>query len=95
MRLSGGQPIAQRIGLLREALALYRGDFLEGFYVRDAPDFEDWALVQRVQLRELALHGWDKLTELLLNIGDYPARSMQPAACWLWTPGARRRIASA
>ncbi len=72
LRLSGGQPIAQRIGLLREALALYRGDFLEGFYVRDAPDFEDWALVQRVQLRELALHGWDKLTELLLNIGDYP-----------------------
>ena len=71
LRLSGGQPIAQRIGLLREALALYHGDFLEGFYVRDAPDFEDWALVQRVQLRELALHGWDKLTELLLNIGDY------------------------
>lgn len=72
LRLSSGQPIAQRIGLLRQALAIYQGDFLEGFYVRDAPDFEDWALVQRVQLRELALHGWDKLTELLLNIGDYP-----------------------
>jgi hypothetical protein len=27
------------------ALTLYRGDFLEGFYVRDAPDFEQWVPV--------------------------------------------------
>ena len=71
LRLSGGQPAGQRAGLLRQALALYQGEFLEGFYVRDAPDFEDWALVQRVHLRELALHGWDTLTGLLLASGDY------------------------
>lgn len=71
LRLSSGQPLNQRAGLLRQALALYRGEFLEGFYVRDAPDFEDWALVQRVQLRELALHGWDALTALLLNSGEF------------------------
>jgi len=71
MRLSGGQPAQQRVGLLRQALDLYRGEFLEGFYVRDAPDFEDWALVQRVHLRELALAGWDALTGLLLDTGDY------------------------
>ena len=71
MRLSSGQPAQQRASLLRQALALYRGEFLEGFYVRDAPDFEDWALVQRVHLRELALGGWDALTGLLLNAGDY------------------------
>ena len=29
---------------LQEALGLYRGDFLEGFYVRSAPDFETWWL---------------------------------------------------
>jgi DNA-binding SARP family transcriptional activator len=32
------------------ALALARGDFLEGFTVEDAPDFEDWAYEQRRQL---------------------------------------------
>ncbi len=70
LRLSEGQPAGQRIGLLRQALVLYRGDFLEGFYVRDAPDFEDWALVERVRLRELALHALDTLTQLLLECGD-------------------------
>ncbi|MCB0042471.1 MAG: hypothetical protein KDE23_22450, partial [Caldilinea sp.] len=71
LRLSGGQPPNQRAGLLRQALALYQGEFLEGFFVRDAPEFEDWALVRRVQLRELALQGWDALTTLLLNSGDF------------------------
>ncbi len=75
MRLSEGQPAGQRIGLLRQGLALYRGDFLEGFYVRDAPDFEDWALVQRVQLRDLALHGWDALAQHQLNRADYAGAS--------------------
>jgi DNA-binding SARP family transcriptional activator len=32
------------------ALALVRGDFLEGFTVEDAPDFEDWAYEQRRRL---------------------------------------------
>lgn len=71
LRLSEGQPASQRISLLRQALALYRADFLEGFYVRDAPDFEDWALVERVRLRELALRGWETLTQLQLDSGDF------------------------
>ncbi len=75
LRLSEGQPAEQRIALLRQALALYRGDFLEGFYVRDAPDFEDWALVQRVHLRDLALNGWESCTRLLQERGDYASAS--------------------
>jgi adenylate cyclase len=47
---------------LREAVELYRGDFLEGFYVRDAPAFEEWALVQATRLRELALQALHKLS---------------------------------
>ena len=43
------------IGQLQRAVELYRGDFLEGFYVRQAPAFEDWILAQRVRFRELAL----------------------------------------
>ena len=36
-------------------MELYRGDLLEGFYVRQAPAFEEWVLAQRVRLRDLAL----------------------------------------
>ena len=40
---------------LQEAIQLYRGDFLDGFYVREAPEFETWVLTQQARLRELAL----------------------------------------
>jgi DNA-binding SARP family transcriptional activator len=40
---------------LREAAALHRGDFLAGFALRDADDFEDWQRFQAESLRrELA-----------------------------------------
>ena len=32
---------------------LYAGDFLEGFALRDAPEFEDWAAARRERLRGL------------------------------------------
>jgi len=44
-----------RITALQEAVQLYRGDFLDGLYVRNAPEFEMWILAQRARLRELAL----------------------------------------
>ena len=40
---------------LQEAVQVYRGDFLDGLYVRNAPEFEMWVLIQRARLRELAL----------------------------------------
>lgn len=36
---------------LERAVDLFRGDFLEGFGVRDAPDFEDWVLSEADGLR--------------------------------------------
>jgi WD40 repeat protein/DNA-binding SARP family transcriptional activator len=35
---------------LEEAVALYRGDFLEGFSIADSAAFEEWALLKREQL---------------------------------------------
>lgn len=64
------QPDASHLEPLRQAVALYRGDFLAGFYVRDAPDFEEWVLLQRVQLRDLAVDGLASLTQLLLESGQ-------------------------
>jgi serine/threonine-protein kinase len=37
-----------------EALELYRGDLLDGFFVSDAPDFERWVDGERGRLREQA-----------------------------------------
>lgn len=40
---------------LEAAAALYRGDLLGGFAIRNAPAFEDWAEVERQRLREAAV----------------------------------------
>src|SRR5215472_5118712 len=32
---------------LQQAVNVYRGDFLEGFYLNDTPDFEEWISTQR------------------------------------------------
>ncbi|MBE7557187.1 MAG: AAA family ATPase [Anaerolineales bacterium] len=46
---------------LRKAVNLYGGDFLEGFYIREALAFEEWLTSQREQLREMMLQGLDLL----------------------------------
>jgi predicted ATPase/DNA-binding SARP family transcriptional activator len=55
---------------LQEAVALYRGDFLEGFYVRQAPAFEQWALAQRARLRESALQALYTLAAYYTGQGE-------------------------
>jgi DNA-binding SARP family transcriptional activator len=55
---------------LRQAVELYRGDFLEGFYVRDAPEFEGWVLARRARLRELAMGALHRLAIHFTQQGD-------------------------
>ena len=38
--------------LLKTAVALYQGDFLAGFNIRNAPEFEAWALLEQERLRQ-------------------------------------------
>ncbi|MCI0434024.1 MAG: hypothetical protein L0271_10275 [Gemmatimonadetes bacterium] len=38
----------------RDALELYRGDLLEGLFVSDAPEFEQWLESERARIRTLA-----------------------------------------
>jgi predicted ATPase len=40
---------------LKQAVELYRGDFLTGFYVLHAPDFEAWMFAEQARLRELVM----------------------------------------
>ena len=67
-----GSKQEQAVQRLREALELYRGNFLEGLYVRGAPDFEEWALLQQERLRALALHALHYLVDHYTTRGEYP-----------------------
>ena len=57
--------------LLEEAMALYRGDFLEGLPVRDASSFEEWALRQRERYRQMAMQGLYRLSMIHTDRGSY------------------------
>jgi len=51
--LLGVAPSQANTDALWEAAALYNDDFLNGFYVRNAPLFEEWMLLKRQRLRDL------------------------------------------
>lgn len=61
------------VQLVEEAVALYRGDLLEGLVVRDALSFEEWALWQRERLRQLALQALHRLSTHHTERGSYEA----------------------
>jgi DNA-binding SARP family transcriptional activator/Tfp pilus assembly protein PilF len=57
-------------GRWSDALDLYHGDFLDGFFVRNAGDFEQWAMAERVRLRGLAVRAASRLTLLHRTNGN-------------------------
>lgn len=69
---SQGEPLNQEhIAALEEAVELYRGHFLEGFYLREGCMFEEWALAQQQWLHQLILQTLYILTENYLACGHY------------------------
>jgi predicted ATPase/DNA-binding SARP family transcriptional activator len=62
----------------REAVALYRGDFLQSFYVPDSTEFEAWALLKREALRGQVQHALSQLTAYHEHTQDY-ARGLEYA----------------
>jgi len=49
-----------------QAVELYRGDFLEGFSVKDALPFEEWAVLKRERLHHQVLETLEILTDQFL-----------------------------
>lgn len=60
-------------GALKAAAEAYRGEFLEGFSLDDAPDFEYWAGVERERWRRRAETVFDHLSGLQLETGEIEA----------------------
>ena len=88
-RLTGAEaPIES----LQSAVKLYRGDFLEGFFVRDALGFEEWALTEQARLRELALQTLHAVAVHHTRRGnDGRATAIDiRRACWRWSRGAKK-----
>ena len=72
-RRQGNSLTHQFVTSLTEAVRLYRGDFLEGFYVRGAPAFEEWMLAERERLRQMALQVLHYLVRHHAARGEYAA----------------------
>jgi len=71
---------------LERALALYRGEFLTGFFIRDAQQFEEWARLERERYQRLALKTAQLLTVHYLHRERYDA-GIAVAQRWLfWDP---------
>jgi len=56
----GGRSTASRapssvVSGWQSAVALYNGDFLDGFYLRESRAFEEWSLIKREQLQQRAI----------------------------------------
>ena len=66
------QPTARRtVQHLEEAVALYRGDFLEGFSLPDSAAFEEWALLTRESLARRAQGALKRLAQYYEGRGAY------------------------
>ncbi len=67
---------------LTEVVALYRGDFLAGFTLPDAPDFDEWQLFQTESLRQASAIALERLTRLYSAQGEYEL-AIRYARRWL------------
>ncbi|MCB9007628.1 MAG: hypothetical protein H6656_09740 [Ardenticatenaceae bacterium] len=53
------------------AVQLYRGEFLQEFYIRQAPDFDNWLLAQRTWFHNQAVSAHDARATHLLHQSDF------------------------
>lgn len=61
------------IDQLREAMSYYRGDFLEGFSLRDADEFDEWMVAEGERLHQRALHALHVLATYYTARHNYSA----------------------
>lgn len=59
-----------QLSQLETVANVYRGDFLEGFSLNDAPDFDDWASVQREAWHRRMTAVYERLTQLQFEGGQ-------------------------
>lgn len=70
------------VARIEQAVELYKGEFLAGFFVEKAPEFEAWMVVERERLHHMMLDGLGKLVRWELAQGEYTA-GIRHASRWV------------
>jgi predicted ATPase/DNA-binding SARP family transcriptional activator len=70
-KIGAQPPTPAAIAHLEKAAGLYRGRFLEGFYLRDCARFENWMIQEQERLHRLALESLLALAAYFSGIGEY------------------------
>lgn len=65
------QPAAEQIQQMEEAISLYQGDFLAGFYINESTGFENWLTGRKEYLRSRILSALIQLVKYSLDRGEY------------------------
>jgi serine/threonine-protein kinase len=60
-------------GYLEAAVGHYRGPFLDGFYLSDSPEFEEWMISERARLEAEYTKTVERLAQAAENAEDYEA----------------------
>ena len=84
-RTAPTMPESERRGLLvqlQRAASLPRGEFLEGFSLRDAPAFDDWARFQREYWHLHINEIFDRLSQMQFEAGELEA-AIETVSRWL------------
>lgn len=69
----GGALPPSAVRQLEQALALYGGEFLHGFSLRDGRGFEEWVRAEQERLRSLVVRVLLALAQAALVAADYPS----------------------
>ena len=59
------------IGQVEQALPIYRGDFLQGFHIKDSSEFEDWQRVQQERFHRLVIEALHTAVDSAIVNRDY------------------------
>ncbi|RME49544.1 MAG: hypothetical protein D6791_00515, partial [Chloroflexi bacterium] len=79
-------PAPETLDALEDAVALYRGEFLEGFSVPDTYEFEDWIFFERDRLGRLYVSALRSLSVGYETLGDYPQAIQRAKAMLNYDP---------
>ncbi len=77
-----GEARSTLLAHFQDAVEQYRGDFLEGFSLDDAPDFDDWTRLQREVWHHRMSAVFDRFSQMQSEGGELPA-ALETTRRWI------------
>ncbi|MFZ0544665.1 MAG: tetratricopeptide repeat protein [Candidatus Promineifilaceae bacterium] len=83
---AGGERSITAVNLLKQGLELYRAEMMAGFYLPNAPRFNDWLVIEQERLHQTAMRGYRQLAGWQEEQGVFSA-GVTTAQRWVsWDP---------